>query len=106
MFNSKLTFKLLFVIPLLLAAGSVPAPMAAKTPTGVCFASCDRLDQLCRQIGGTPGACLDLIPTATHQCVLVAPPNQPGDYVNECVGQGGLPFGGSFGLGGCTKVCL
>lgn len=105
MFNSKLTTKLLFVLLLLLLAGSVPAPTIGKTAMGICFASCDALDTACRNAGATPVACLDAIPISTHICAGLEI-TAPSAYVAECTNQGGTVSGSSGGGGVCSKTCL
>jgi hypothetical protein len=105
MFNRKVTVKLLFVLLLLLVAGSVPAPTAAKTLRAICF-DCNALDQACRDIGGTPVACIDLLLASKHVCTFLAPPSQAGTYVNACQSEGGIPIGSAVLEGGCAKVCL
>jgi hypothetical protein len=108
MFNRKLTTKLLFVSLILLLAASVPAPTVGKTVMGICFDSCDALDDACRAVGGgaTPIACADILLASVHGCSSLVPAANPGAYVSECAAQGGTTSGAATGLATCTKVCL
>jgi hypothetical protein len=105
MFNNKSTAKLLFVLLFLLTAYTVPAHAVGKPVPGICFSSCEALNNACLAAGATPVSCIDTLRLAVHTCAGLDIQN-PGAYVTECNNQGGTISGSSGGGGICTKSCI